>query len=92
MRFRRILRAFGSSTARRCSSSAASSLRAALPLGAALGGAGLLHSGGVAMCEKKSKKVALVTGSSSGIGKAIAERLSSEGYQVVINSLVLRVG
>jgi 3-oxoacyl-[acyl-carrier protein] reductase len=35
--------------------------------------------------EKESGKVALVTGGSRGIGAAIAERLGSDGFTVVIN-------
>ncbi|CAL1165973.1 unnamed protein product [Cladocopium goreaui] len=91
MRFRRILRAFASAAWRGNSSRDFRQkdrrwLVAALPF--SLGSAGLLlHScGDVVMCDKRPKKVALVTGSSSGIGKAIAERLSGEGYQVVVNS------
>ena len=32
-----------------------------------------------------SKKIAIVTGSSDGIGRAIAERLAQEGATVVVN-------
>ena len=32
-------------------------------------------------------KVALVTGSAKGIGRAIVEKLASDGYDVVINYL-----
>lgn len=32
------------------------------------------------------QRVALITGSSSGIGAAIAERLSAEGFRIVVNS------
>ena len=83
---RQILRILGAS-ARRFSLQDRRWLVTALPV--SLTTAGLLlqhHSFGAATCEARPKKVALVTGSSSGIGKAIAERLAGEGYQVVINS------
>jgi 3-oxoacyl-[acyl-carrier protein] reductase len=35
--------------------------------------------------EKAMKKVAIVTGASRGIGKAIAERLAKDGFVVVVN-------
>jgi len=35
--------------------------------------------------EKAMKKVAMVTGASRGIGKAIAERLAKDGFAVVVN-------
>jgi 3-oxoacyl-[acyl-carrier protein] reductase len=37
--------------------------------------------------KKLSGKIALVTGSSRGIGRAVVERLSREGASVVINYL-----
>ncbi|KAK5052720.1 hypothetical protein LTR84_002586 [Exophiala bonariae] len=37
--------------------------------------------------EKMTKGVAIVTGSSQGLGKAIASRLSHDGYAVVINDI-----
>ena len=37
--------------------------------------------------KKLSGKIALVTGSSRGIGRAVVERLSREGAAVVINYL-----
>lgn len=36
--------------------------------------------------DRESKRVALVTGSTSGIGKAIAEQLSKDGFTVVFHS------
>jgi glucose 1-dehydrogenase len=38
------------------------------------------------VCLKKDNKVAIVTGSSKGIGKAIATEFARAGYSVVINS------
>ena len=35
--------------------------------------------------EQVMKKVAIVTGASRGIGKAIAERLAKDGFAVVVN-------
>ena len=37
------------------------------------------------MSEEKEKKVALITGGSRGIGKAIAKKFASKGYNLVIN-------
>ncbi|KAF6747282.1 hypothetical protein DFP72DRAFT_822046 [Ephemerocybe angulata] len=37
--------------------------------------------------DSNTKKVALVTGSANGIGKAIVRKLASDGYAVVINDL-----
>ena len=39
------------------------------------------------MSESNGEKVALVTGGGSGIGKAIADRLSREGYRVAVLDL-----
>lgn len=36
-----------------------------------------------------TQKVALVTGSANGIGKAIVQKLAADGYAVVINDLEL---
>ncbi|MGK7885226.1 MAG: SDR family NAD(P)-dependent oxidoreductase, partial [Crocosphaera sp.] len=36
------------------------------------------------MVEKLSKKIALITGASSGIGEAISHRLAAENYRLVI--------
>jgi NAD(P)-dependent dehydrogenase (short-subunit alcohol dehydrogenase family) len=39
------------------------------------------------MPEKLTKGVAIVTGSSQGLGKSISSRLSRDGYAVVINDI-----
>jgi short-subunit dehydrogenase len=38
------------------------------------------------MTNDRSKKVAVVTGSSKGIGKAIAMEFAKEGYRIVLNA------
>src|SRR5579864_300141 len=35
--------------------------------------------------EQAMKKVAMITGASRGIGKAVAERLAKDGFAVVVN-------
>src|SRR5690554_4788769 len=37
------------------------------------------------MMNESNNKVALITGSSRGIGKCIAKKLAKEGYHIVIN-------
>jgi short-subunit dehydrogenase len=38
------------------------------------------------MANNRSQKVAVVTGSSKGIGKAIAMEFAREGYNIVLNA------
>lgn len=35
-----------------------------------------------------NKKVAVVTGSAQGLGKAIAERLANDGFNVVLTDII----
>ncbi|CAK9028897.1 unnamed protein product [Durusdinium trenchii] len=59
-------------------------LRVLLPCSVGSAALLMLHQNNF-MCEERPR-VALITGSSSGIGKAIAERLAAEGFLVVVNS------
>ena len=42
------------------------------------------------MSQKPSSKIALVTGGSSGIGKAIAEKLNAEGVKVIVADIAAK--
>ena len=37
---------------------------------------------------KSENKVAIVTGSAGGLGKAIAERLANDGFNIVVQTLI----